>query len=286
MSKLADHLIQTPSRREPPYRPMMRITDEERAELEKKLGGAANYTNQVLREMVIASPENLEFRKALVSSIMSAEFAGIDAFSRKVTEWQDWDVPWTLIMAMARQTWDEVRHAQLSKGVLESYGGYVGEYPDTLAGGVGQQAEPPPPTNGAKREPTGTGLRDPIVSLSTTNVALEGGALTLFKGTSEMGRKIGDHLMEHCYDYNWADEVTHVAIGDYFVKMLVEGDPEKERRALVAHARHEQMRAGLTNEQTEELKAFFEEELDRGMEALSGTGDGQPAQQAESKGYA
>lgn len=287
MSKLADRLIRTPSRREPPYRPLAQISDEERRELEKKIGGAANYNNQILREMVMSAPDNLEFRKAMVSAIMSAEFAGIDAFSRKVAEWQDWDVPWTLIMAMARQTWDEVRHAQLSKGVLESYGGEVGEYPDTLAGGTGgPQAELPPPTNGAKREPTGSGLRDPIVSLSTTNVSLEGGALTLFKGTSEMGRKIGDHLMEHCYDYNWADEVTHVAIGDYFVKMLVEGDPEKERRALAAHARHEAMRAGLTNEQTEELKAFFAEEMDRGMEALAGTGEARPAAQAETKGYA
>jgi uncharacterized ferritin-like protein (DUF455 family) len=285
MSKLVDKLIQSPSRREPAYRPLARVSEEEREGLARKLGSPANYNNQILRDMVVASPGNLEFRKAMVSAIMSAEFAGIDAFSRKVAEWQEWDVPWTLMMAMARQTWDEVRHAQLSKGVLESYGGELGEYPDTLAGAAGPQGQNQQPaepaaeaqTNGQKREPTGAGMRDPIVSLSTTNVSLEGGALTLFKGTSEMGRKIGDTLMEHCYDYNWADEVTHVAIGDYFVKLLCEGDPVKERRALAAHARHEAMRAGLTNEQTEELKAFFEEEMDRGMEALSGSGDAQPA---------
>jgi hypothetical protein len=219
---------------------------------------------------------------------MSAEFAGIDAFSRKVVEWQEWDVPESLLLAMARQTWDEVRHAQLSKGVLEAYGGEVGEYPDTLAGGQGGggQAQSAQPANGAAQANGGRSqeraqaqqtaqaamgeafMRNPIASLSMTNVSLEGGALTLFKGTSELGHKVGDTLMEHCYDYNWADEVTHVSIGDYFVKKLTEGDPQKERFALMAHARHEMMRGNLNAEQAEELKAFFAEEMERAEEAL------------------
>jgi uncharacterized ferritin-like protein (DUF455 family) len=242
----------------------MTISEEERAELAKKIGGAENYNNGVLREAIPLARENIELRKALVSSIMSAEFAGIDAFSRKVVEWQDWNVPESLILAMARQTWDEVRHAQLSKGVLESYGGVVGEYPDTLAGGGG----------GAGRGQGDEAMRDPLISLSMTNVSLEGGALVLFRGTSELGAKVGDKLMEHCYDYNWADEVTHCAIGDYFVKELCRDNPDEEKRALVAHARHEYMRFSLTGEQTEELKEFFAEEIERGTQALAGSGGG------------
>ena len=130
--------------------------------------------------------------------------------------------------------------------------------------------------------PADGGMRSPIVSLSMTNVSLEGGALTLFKGTSDLGRKIDDGLMELCYDYNWADEVTHVSIGDYFVKMLSEGDPRAERIALLAHARHEMTRAGaLTEAQMAELKAFFDEEMERAEEAL--VGGGEP--QGEAKGY-
>ena len=127
MSRLADHIRELPSRRNPPYRPALTIDDAERAELDKKLGDATNYDLVQLREMVQADPGNIEFRKALVSGIASAEYAGIDAFSRKVCEWQDWDVPWSLIMSIARQTWDEVRHARLATGVLESYGGKIGE---------------------------------------------------------------------------------------------------------------------------------------------------------------
>jgi hypothetical protein len=265
MGKLAEQLREAPSRREPAYRPMMTIDDEERRALERRLGAAQNYNPETLRRLVAADPSNIELRKALVSGIMSAEFAGIDAFSRKVVEWQDWEVPSTLILAMARQTWDEVRHAQLAKGCLEAYGGHVGEYPDTLAGGGGGAA-----ARQMQAQMLGDDPADPIISLSTTNVSLEGAALTLFEAMSHLGRQVGDELLAHCYDYNWSDEVTHTAIGDYFVKQLCDGDPDKERRALSAHARHERMRAQLSGEQTEEIRQFFAEEDERGTIALGG----------------
>ena len=274
MSKLAEHIRELPSRRDPPYRPALTIDQEEQEELAKKLGDAANYDLLQLREMVQADPDNIEFRKALVSGIVSAEYAGIDAFSRKVCEWQDWDVPWTLVPAMARQTWDEVRHARLSTGLLESYGGKIGEYPDTLAGGVpqtmqqGVQQAAQATQSGA--QPGAGIMSDPVASLSMINVSLEGGALTLFKGTSELGARIGDPLMERCFDYNWADEVTHVAIGDYFVKELCEDAPEAEKKALRAHALFEYARGRLNDEQTEELKLFFAEEMQRAQAALQG----------------
>ena len=212
MSKLAEHIKQLPSRRNPAYRPAMTIDEEERAELAKKLGDADNYELVQLREMVQADPDNIEFRKALVSGIASAEYAGIDAFSRKVCEWQDWEAPWSLITAMARQTWDEVRHAQLATGILESYGGKIGEYPDTLAGGVPQtlqqgvqqaaQATQPAGAHasghqGGAAGPPGAGMMsDPVASLSMVNVSLEGGALVLFKETSKLGERIGDDMLE------------------------------------------------------------------------------------------
>ena len=115
--------------------------------------------------------------------------------------------------------------------------------------------------------------------LSAVNVSLEGGALLLFKGTSELGAKIGDPLMERCFDYNWADEVTHTAIGDYFVKLLAEDDPEAEKRALRIHAMSEYGRTRLDEQQTEELKEFFADEMERATAALAGGGyAGQGAQ--------
>jgi uncharacterized ferritin-like protein (DUF455 family) len=171
---------------------------------------------------------------------------------------------------MARQTWDEVRHAWLAKGLVESYGGKIGDYPDTLAGG----APPPgatqsgPLTEGLGEEAAQALMRDPVVSLSMVNVSLEGGALTLFQETSAVGEKIGDDLMAHCYDYNWADEVTHTAIGDFFVKALTEDDPAAESKALRVHAMSEMFRARLNGQQSQELKEFFAEEMTRASAAL------------------
>ena len=279
MSKLADHVKELPSRRVPPYRPALLLDEAGRAELAEKLGDADNYDLLQLRELVQTDPENIEFRKAMVSAIASAEYAGVDAFSRKVCEWQDWDVPWSLIMAIARQTWDEVRHAQLAAGVLDSYGCAIGEYPDTLAGGA-----PPPSVSGAAPGAVGTGsqsavgppagiMNDPVITLSAINVSLEGGALRLFEETSKLGGRVGDQLLEHCYDYNWADEVTHAMIGDYFVRALAVEDPGAERRALRAHAMFEFSRVRLGEEQTQELKEFFAEEMGRAQAALGGQVD-------------
>jgi hypothetical protein len=115
--------------------------------------------------------------------------------------------------------------------------------------------------------------------LSAVNVSLEGGALTLFKETSKLGEKIGDDLLAHCYDYNWADEVTHTMIGDYFVRALCEDDPELEQRALRIHGMSEYMRARLDQEQTQELKDFFAEEVSR-IQSIFGAGQSGYHQQA------
>ena len=124
-------------------------------------------------------------------------------------------------------------------------------------------------------------MAGPIGMLSAVNVSLEGGALLLFKGTSELGAKIGDELMERCFDYNWADEVTHTAIGDYFVKQLTEDDPAKEKSALRIHAFSEFGRRRLDEEQTEELKEFFEDEMERATAALAGSGHGYSAPESD-----
>lgn len=255
LSPLSRQVRDSASLREPPYRPLLTLSSEERAEVAEKLGDAANFEIGTLRDLVDADPENIEFRKALVCGIASAEFAGVDAFSRKVAEWQDWNVPPELIMAMARQTWDEVRHAQLALGLLDSYGGRIEEYPDTLGGASGDRQQ--------FADALGDDPSDPLISLETTNVALEGMALTTFSEMSALGGRVGDALMQHVYDYNWADEVTHTAIGDYFVRRLCDGDPEQERRALRAHARYDAIRAQLSQPQQEEIRRFFAEEDER-----------------------
>jgi hypothetical protein len=109
---------------------------------------------------------------------------------------------------------------------------------------------------------------DPLTSLSATNVSLEGAGLVLFSGMTQLAHRAGDQLLEHCFDYNWADEVTHVQIGDYFVRRLCLDDPAAERRALGAQAVAEAARGSLTESERAEIAELFADELQRGIAAL------------------
>ena len=273
MGKLADYLREHRSRRNPPYRPLATIDDEERERLREKIGAAENFASNVLQRMVLADPDNDEYKQALVASIVSAEYAGIDAFGSRVAYYEDEDIPDYLLTAMVRQTWDEVRHARLGTELLEhEYGGTLGEYPDTLAGSAGARADNLPEE---QRNVFQRANRDPVTGLSRTNVTVEGRALLLFSGVSRLGATIGDRAMEQAYDYNWADEVLHVAIGDYFLKKIAEQHPDSEAGALRVQAETELGRAQTQQQRggdgvVEEVKAFLAEEADVAGSVLAG----------------
>ncbi len=270
MGILATFLDDHPAVRDPEYRPMAVIDDAERERLDEKIGGAENYGADVLQRLIISDPEDVEYKRAMVSSIVSAEYAGIDAFGRNVARWEDQVVPDGLIHAMVRQTWDEVRHARLGTELLElEYGGTLGEYPDTLAGAsVGDQM------NEEQRQAMRIRQLNPVMSLSSTNVGVEGAALRLFSGVSRLGEHIGDDMMELVYDYNWADEVVHVAIGDWFLKKIAEDKPQAEQVAMRAQAMTEAMRDRVGRNVSAEVKAevidFMQGETDRATSVLVG----------------
>ena len=229
MSKLHERMVQRESLRNPPYRQIEGISDEERQELIRKIGGVENYNLETLTILVEKHPDEPAYRRALLSLVLSAEFRGLDAFGRFVCQWHHQGVPWEMTMAMARQMWDETRHTQLNMQLLEANGGSLGEYPDILGR---------PPNAGEMTEEELERMRniDPVQTMATVQVGLEGIALSRFMDTHLLGKKIGDPLLEEAHDYNWADEVTHVANGDYWIKELCKDDPEREAKALNAQA--------------------------------------------------
>jgi len=269
MGVLADYLDTNPARRDPPYRPLATIDAAERERLEVRIGGPDNYASDVLQQLILEDPDDLEYKRALASSIVSAEYAGIDAFGRNVARWEDQPVPDGLIHAMVRQTWDEVRHARLGTELLEHYGGTLGDYPDTLAGAsdAAQQSE-------EERRAMRIRQLNPVLSLSSVNVGVEGAALRLFSGVSRLGERIDDEMMQLVYDYNWADEVVHVSIGDWFLKKIAEDRPETEDLALRAQAMTEagriQQRRNVSEQVRSEVIEFMQGETDRASSVLVG----------------
>ena len=212
------------AKREPPYHDITQLTDEERQEFAAKIGGMQNYNPVVLREM---ARQDRRFLAPLIMSILSAEFRGIDFFGRFVVESEAYDVPWHMTLAFARQTFDESRHTHLNMKLLEDLGSYIGEFPDIVLG-PGASAEDIPPEQ-----------LDPAILIARINVALEGFALTTFEEIRELAEKMGETLLEHCHDYNMADEVTHVGIGDYWLEKLSEEQPWRANRAKAAQEEFE-----------------------------------------------
>jgi len=70
-------------------------------------------------------------------------------------------------------------------------------------------------------------------------VSLEGFALTTFEEIRALAQAIGEELVEHCHDYNMADEVTHVALGDYWLERLSQQQPWRKERAKAAQEEFE-----------------------------------------------
>lgn len=209
--------------REPPYRSAFELTQEEQKALAEKIGGMMNYNPVILREM---ARKDRRFLAPLIMSILSAEFKGIDFFGRFVVESGGYNVPWHMTLGFARQTFDESRHTQLNMQLLEHLGSYLGEYPDIILG--------PPSGQEIPEEDL-----DPAVLLARVNVALEGFALTTFEEIRALADDLGEELIEHCHDYNMADEYTHVALGDYWLEKLSQIEPWRKERAMAAQQEFE-----------------------------------------------
>jgi uncharacterized ferritin-like protein (DUF455 family) len=113
----------------------------------------------------------------------------------------------------------------LNMKLLEHLGSEVGEYPDIILG--------------PQRDDIPAEELDPAVLLARVNVALEGFALTTFEEIRALAEQTGEEMVAHCHDYNMADEVTHVALGDYWLEKLSEEQPWRRQRAKAAQQEFE-----------------------------------------------
>ena len=200
---------------------MVSLTPEQQKALAEKLGGIQNYNPVVLREM---ARKDRRFFAPLIMAILSAEFRGIDFFGRFVVDTEE-EVPWHMTLGFARQTFDESRHTLLNMKLLEHLGSSLGEYPDII---LGPQRDDIPPEE-----------LDPAILLARVNVALEGFALTTFEEIRALAEQTGEEMVAHCHDYNMADEVTHVALGDYWLEKLSQVQPWRKERAKAAQQEFE-----------------------------------------------
>ena len=165
-------------------------------------------------------PIEPEEQKHFFHGLMDAELCAAELMARNSHEHPD--MPWDFHVDMARQCWDEIRHAEIHDRLMATeLGCHWGDYP------------------------VGFGYFRSIYALDLL------GRLALFNGTSEQmamwrhshRRKVlierGQETVAQVFDYLLADEVPHVHNGVRWGTHLLGGDEQAYRDKV------RELRAGL-----------------------------------------
>jgi hypothetical protein len=155
-------------------------------------------------------PTDPEEQRHFFHGLMDAELCAAELMSRNSHEHPE--MPWDFHVDMARQTWDEIRHAEIHDRLMATeLGCHWGDYP------------------------IGFGYFKSIYGLDLL------GRLALFNGTSEQRamwrhshrRKVlielGQETVARVFDYLLADEVPHVHNGVRWGTHLLGGDEQAYR---------------------------------------------------------
>ncbi len=152
--------------------------------------------------------------RQLMHGIFMGELQALEGAGRTTFDFDDNDVPFQLKLDMARQSWDESRHCEISVKLAEHMGTEIGEFSEATFLYEAACAE------------------DALLRLTGVNRALEGLAIDVFNTMKLFGDNSGDPVLAACEDWMLADEVTHVKMGSDWLRRLTENDPERRAAAL------------------------------------------------------
>ena len=135
------------------------------------------------------------------------------------------ELPWAMRLDLARQFWDEARHAEMSWRRMEELGGV----PD-----------PVPPIPPLILTPM-LGLTDPLERLLVLQRVIEGRVTERHRyRVYYLAHDLGDPTTARLYEYIVADERAHVGYSDW-IPRLIGDDPERLARLDRIHAEAEQL---------------------------------------------
>jgi uncharacterized ferritin-like protein (DUF455 family) len=137
---------------------------------------------------------------------MNEEVDSLECSARNLADFPD--TPWKLRMMLARQCIDESRHARMFRGIFESRGGLVGEYPVL---------------NFQYR--IVMNLDSLISRLAVQNRSFEAGGLDAIKSGIELASQKGDDELVALYEAQVADEISHVRFANDWIRKATADDP-------------------------------------------------------------
>jgi uncharacterized ferritin-like protein (DUF455 family) len=145
-------------------------------------------------------------RRNKLHTHMHNEMQSIEIAAQCLVDFPDAD--WELRMELARQCWDESRHARLLYRRLVEIGGRKGEFPVMHF------------------EWSITGMQDSLAArLAIQNRTFEGGEIDILKQHSQMWRDEGDEVTAELVEGILSDEIQHVRFANVWLKRLAKKNP-------------------------------------------------------------
>ncbi len=157
--------------------------------------------------------DTTEGKLHLLHDLLNSEFITVERMGRILADFPE--IPWQMKMDMARQAWDEARHAEIVQRRLEELGGHVGMYPTSCFGWEQDVNRP-----------------DPLERLALSNMTFESESCKHLRDWIAKAKATGDTRSHQLVDFLLADEVNHVLYGIHWIDELTKNDPERRKRVL------------------------------------------------------
>ena len=181
-------------------------------------------------------------RREMLHGDVNEEIQSLEIAAQSLVDFPD--APWEIRMQLARQCWDETRHARLFMRRLLELEGWKGQYPiinqewgivcmfDSLAG-----------------------------RLAVQNRIFEGGSLDVLMESVEIWEKWGDPTTARIMDTVIADEIQHVRFANEWLAGLKSTDPRSLLKAIAAMSALRAWAAALTPPEMKAEKMKMEHEI-------------------------
>jgi uncharacterized ferritin-like protein (DUF455 family) len=149
----------------------------------------------------------------LLHDLLNSEFITVERMGLILADFPE--IPWQMKLDMARQAWDEARHAEIVQRRLEELGGHVGMYPTSCFGWEQDVNRP-----------------DPLERLALSNMTFESESCKHLRDWIAKAKAGGDVRSLQLVEFLLADEVNHVLYGVHWIDELTKEDPERRKRVL------------------------------------------------------
>jgi uncharacterized ferritin-like protein (DUF455 family) len=151
-------------------------------------------------------PEDPQHQVEFFHRQMNEEVDSLECSAQTLVDFPD--VDWDMRLRLARQCWDEARHAAMFRRVFLARGGHIGQYPilnfqfRIIA-----------------RIPTLVGR------LAVQNRSFEAGGLDAIAFGIGEAHQRGDDDLAEMFEAQQADEITHVRMANDYVRAATQRDP-------------------------------------------------------------